>query len=140
MKQFKGKFNYDAETGVSTAELYTSMGLCTGKAQLHPEDKEHDSNYFGCAIAELRAEAVYCKRRAQHSMQEAQTLQKFYNHMKDTKNFDENAYYVKQLKKEIQRKYEDADQWRLRAAAIKDMIQLRIIARDKINKQKENDN
>ena len=73
-------------------------------------------------------------------MQEAQTLQKFYNQMKDTKNFDEKAYYVKQLKNEIQRKNEDADQWRLRAAAIKDMIQLRIIARDKINKQKENDN
>ena len=136
MKQFKGRFNYDADTGVSTAILYTDMGQCEGIAKLHPEDREHDSNYFGCAIAELRAEIVYCQRRAQHAREEAHTLRKFYNLMKNTRTFTENAYYVKHLNKEIERKYEEANLWKDRAAAIKTMIRLRIVARDKMNTNK----
>lgn len=47
--------NYDKETGISTVTISTKYGKFTGEARLNPEDKEYESTFYGCYIAENRA-------------------------------------------------------------------------------------
>ena len=46
---------YDKEKKETTVILQTKYGIFSGKAYLHPDDEEYYSNYFGFALAELRA-------------------------------------------------------------------------------------
>lgn len=52
---------YDKETGTSYAEITTELGNFAGYAFLNPEDKEIESNFLGCEIAEYRAVINYLK-------------------------------------------------------------------------------
>lgn len=52
---------YDKESGMSCAEITTELGNFAGYAFLNPEDKEIESNFLGCEIAEYRAVINYLK-------------------------------------------------------------------------------
>lgn len=54
---------YDSTTGKSTVALADRYGQYIGYAKLHPDDKENESNYMGCNIAEKRALIKMLKSR-----------------------------------------------------------------------------
>ena len=47
--------SYDFNTGISTVVVQHLGVKFTGKAYLHPDDKENVSSYAGCEYAEIRA-------------------------------------------------------------------------------------
>lgn len=53
MKFLYGDYNFN--TGKSTVTLADRYGRYTGYAKLHPDDKDNESHYMGCNIAEKRA-------------------------------------------------------------------------------------
>lgn len=137
MKKFKADIDFNKENGVSYVALYTDMGLCEGCAATHPDDAVYQSEFFGCRMAETRAQIKYCKRRAHKAWEEARVLRKFLNHMSGTRTFNENAYYVSQLKKEIQHQENQRELWLARAKGLARMITEDIIVRDATVNKKE---
>lgn len=61
MKLLYGEYNFN--TGKSTVTLADRYGKYTGYAKLHPDDKDNESHYMGCHIAEKRALIKALKNR-----------------------------------------------------------------------------
>ena len=50
---------YAPDIGASSVHIMTDLGEFSGLAKLHPEDRNYESSYTGCHIAELRARRKY---------------------------------------------------------------------------------
>lgn len=51
------------EEGFSYVEIETELGIFSGTATLHNEDKKYESEFLGCAIAEMRATRYYYEKK-----------------------------------------------------------------------------
>lgn len=65
---------YNNSKGLSTVIIKTKLGEYTGAAKLHPEDKDYESRFTGCEIAEARAYVKYLKDEIAIAKIEYETL------------------------------------------------------------------
>jgi hypothetical protein len=121
---------YNEETGESKSVINTPLGTFTGVSKIHPEDRDFSSKFFGCRIAELRASRQYCLALARDYRAKVKALEDFFCQMMNTRAFDSNAYYVRQLEKTRNEYKEKAAHWKTQAARIKEVIREDIVARD----------
>jgi hypothetical protein len=93
------QFNYDKESGVSTAIL-TDRGItAVGRAKLHPDDRKHGSELTGLSIAELRAYKKLIEKRMkkkQHAAKWYQAQADYYNSLAKS-----DEAFMEELSKEI---------------------------------------
>lgn len=123
MKFLYGYFH--PETGESKVVLANKSGTFIGKARLHPEDKEHASEYAGCRLAEGRAWIEYYKKEKKRSQEQINTIKNLYkdiyrNCSKTTakeveqrfkiqlKYYEEKLKESKEIIKEIKKQLEDS--------------------------------
>lgn len=92
---------YNENTGFSLIEISTPIGSFFGDARLNPEDKEagYDSRFFGCQLAELRAVIRYYKALVRIEKEVYKRELNFLNTFRQAKEYDDNAFYAKRLKK-----------------------------------------
>lgn len=95
------KAEYNENTGFSLVEISTPIGTFFGDARLNPEDKEanYNSHFFGCQLAELRAVIKYYKALIRIEREICKRSSNFLNTLCQTKEYDENSFYVRRLNK-----------------------------------------
>jgi hypothetical protein len=93
------KFEYDKESGLSTATL-TDRGItAVGRAKLHPDDKRHGSELTGLSIAELRAYKKLVEKRMKKKRYAARWHQAQADYYNKLAELDKD--FTKELSQEI---------------------------------------
>ena len=129
---------YDEVTGVSKVVIETDLGTFTGVSRIHPDDLDFSSPIFGCRLAELRADRQYCLALARKYRAKADALNDFYKQMQNTRTFQNSAFYVKCLQRDIRHYMQLSVHWKTQAHRIKQVIAEDIKARDEyMKKQRE---
>lgn len=90
---------YDSVGGGSTASVEHLGKIFYGYAQLHPEDS--GSNFFGCRIAEQRAEIKALKYERNKLKEEAEICRKFVQACKQYKQFNEEDPSAKSMLRQL---------------------------------------
>ncbi len=93
--------DYNKDIGESIVVIATDIGQFRGKAQLHPDDKEIESNYAGCRYAEMRAGIQYMKQKARIAEYKLEPLYKIYKDLMQRNNYNKDNMGIKILEKEI---------------------------------------
>lgn len=95
--------------GFSSVTIQTPIGHFTGKAYLHPDDKEIGTCYTGWRIAEQRALIKYYKAHIRKEKNIIKGIIEFYDYFPSQDNVEvyENLYYqhtnqIKDWKRKIQ--------------------------------------
>lgn len=127
--------DYNQDTGLSKVTIATDLGQFTGYAKLHPEDKEIASNYAGCRYAEMRATVKYMKVKRRIAEYKLEPLNRIYNDLKSSKNFNENNKGVKMLQKQIYLLEDEKESFKNNVRSLESALSLAIEERPKIIEQ-----
>lgn len=127
--------DYNQDTGLSKVTIATDLGQFTGYAKLHPEDKEIASNYAGCRYAEMRATIKYMKAKRRITEYKLEPLNRIYNDLKSSKNFNENNKGVKMLQKQIYLLEDEKESFKNNVRSLESALSLAIEERPKIIEQ-----
>ena len=92
---------YFPKTGVSSAVIKTKYGLFAGASSLREEDKEVESSFRGCQYAEMKAIRKAYKAEIKEIDLKIKTLKDFEKVLKNMKEYNENSFEAKRLRKEI---------------------------------------
>lgn len=100
------KFNlveshYNSDLGHSIVTIKTKHGNFTGTSQLYDEDKEIASSFRGCQYAEMKAIRKAYKAEIKEIDLKIKTLKDFEKVLKNMKEYNENSFEAKRLRKEI---------------------------------------
>ena len=93
--------NYDKTTGMSTVIVKNKYGVFKEEAFLHPEDKEYESSYFGCQIAEARCMIKTRKAQIENLNLQIKALKNFENVLKNSKHYTPDSFECRKLRKQI---------------------------------------
>ena len=93
--------NYNSDSGFSIATIKTKYGRFTGTSQLYDEDKEIASSFRGCQYAEMKAVRKAYKAELKEINLKIKTLKDFEKVLKNMKEYNENSFEAKRLRKEI---------------------------------------
>lgn len=124
---------YDTETMASIVTIGTDLGIFEGIVTIREEDVPYASRYFGCELAELRAYINYAKAKVKYYSAQRTALVNFYKTMKDTREFNTNAYYVKQLDRHIQEVTEQKNSWNRIVHECQKAYHKLVLRRDEMN-------
>lgn len=91
--------DFNKETGRSQATIASPIGSFTGYAKCHPEDEK--SSFFGCQLAELRAELKAMKANKRLKVAQLDCLNSLYSSIKLSKDFKEQSLEARRIRKEI---------------------------------------
>ena len=89
------------EQGVSVAIIEHRGKQYTGKARLHPDDKEKWSEFTGCRYAEMRAQIAALKQEHKEEKQACEECRKFVKSVSCYKNFDKTSPIVKDMYRQL---------------------------------------
>lgn len=93
------KDGYDKNTGISFSNIVTRYGEFSATARLNPEDKEYESNFFGCQLAEARCVIKALKEQLKIINVQIKTLKDLKNKILEIKGInEENFIAAKELK------------------------------------------
>ena len=79
----------------------TDMGQFTGTVFCRPEDKPHQSDYFGWELAEIKAEIEYARAKRKYYDAQMGALVQFWGEMSKTRTFDTDAFWVKKIAQRV---------------------------------------
>ena len=92
---------YNKNLGFSITTIKTKHGMFTGTSQLYDEDKEIASSFRGCQYAEMKAIRKAYKAEIKEIDLKIKTLKDFEKVLKNMKEYNENSFEAKRLRKEI---------------------------------------
>ncbi len=95
----KSKFN--TKTGKSYVTIQTDLGEFTGFSKLHEEDKDIQSRFFGCEVAEMRAIVKYLKAQKRILVSNHNLLVHANKQISNMKGYQFNSLEARQLRKNI---------------------------------------
>lgn len=93
--------NYNSDSGFSLVMIETKHGRFVGTSQLYDEDKEIASSFRGCQYAEMKAVRKAYKAEIKEIDFKIKTLKDFEKVLKNMKEYNENSFEAKRLRKEI---------------------------------------
>lgn len=136
--------DYNEETGISKVTVATDLGLITGYASLHPDDKDIASHFAGCRYAEMRAGIKYMKAKIQIVKYQLEPLKKIYNSLINNKSYNKNNKGIRLLEKEIYTFEDDIETYKTNIKTLTERLQKAIdtrpnIVKDIINKKQGNE-
>lgn len=115
----------------------TDLGQFSGTVTCREEDYDHESKFFGFELAELKAEIEYARAKKKKYLTELKALRIFGRDMAQTRTYDANAFWVKQLHSrtaELEGKVKD---WTQHVKWLQAAYYARILERDALNKKRE---
>lgn len=101
----------NATTGVSVVTIGTDLGVFEGTAECMINELDKFSNYFGCRLAEMRANIKYAKGKIKFYRAQYQALNNYFKTMKNTRNWDPDAYYVQKLTEHMKVISQEIQHW-----------------------------
>lgn len=133
--------NYDKESGISCVKIATECGIFYGYALLNPEDKEYESEFLGCEIAEMRAISDYYKRKIHFLKTRLLTLYDIARDIRNNPQFDSEHFEYQLIQKRIKQNEEQKKLYKEYISDIKEAIEYRLDARvelvEKLKKKKQ---
>ena len=133
--------NYDKESGISCVKIATECGIFYGYALLNPEDKEYESEFLGCEIAEMRAISDYYKRKVHFLKTRLVTLQELARDIRNNPQFDSEHFEYELIQKRIKQNEEQKKIYKEYISDIKEAIEYKLDARvelvEKLKKKKQ---
>ena len=133
---------YIPSSGVSYAVIKTKYGMFSGKARLHPDDKEKASNYIGCEYAEARATAKALKAELKEKRLILKEFENFEKRMKGYKNYNPYSFEMSKLRKKIYELRAEVEDLKKTINGVENTIKKTDISRqnflERFNKDKEN--
>ena len=119
----------------SVVTIGTELGQFSASVTCQPEDYDYFSNYHGCHLAELKATMKYFKYKKNLIKAQMTALDHFYSSMKNTRTFDGNAYYVKQLAAHYSRLSQQVQECTHSIKKLQEAYHACIVAHDEHNKK-----
>lgn len=99
--KYKLKYsNFNKENGLSSIIISTNLGNFEGKCQLHEEDKDIQSEFFGCNIAEARAIIKYLKEKIKLLKSNIKTIKVIISNLENSKEYNKNSIEARTLRKQ----------------------------------------
>ena len=90
---------YDTD-GFSYVEIKTPKdGWSCGCAQLHPDDKDIESEFFGCSLAESRAVKYYYMDKIREKKKEIKVLENLIKSLEQLKDYNKNCHEARFIRK-----------------------------------------
>lgn len=133
--------NYDKESGISMVKIATECGFFYGYAFLGPEDKEYESEFLGCEIAEMRAISDYYKRKVHFLKTRLLTLYDIARDIRHNPQFDSEHFEYQIIQKRIKQNEEQKKLYKEYISDIKEAIEYKLDARielvEKLKKKKQ---
>lgn len=124
--------NYDKETGISTIVILTDCGEFKGKAVLHEEDRDIESSFAGCQIAEMRAIVKYFKYRVKVTKIKIEGLINYEKTLKNRKDYNKHSIENRKLRRYIKELENEKNNWEERARSLKNNVYESMKAREKM--------
>ena len=116
-------------------EIGTDLGIFYGYVECREEDYKHESKYLGYELAEIKAEIEYARAKRDYWNAQAMGLNNFWKNMAGTRNYDANAYWVKQIRSEVDRAMNKRTYWVDQINALKNTYYAKIVAHDTMSKK-----
>ena len=133
--------NYDKASGISMVKIATECGFFQGYAFLGPDDKEYESEFLGCEIAEMRAISDYYKRKVHFLKTRLVTLQELARDIRNNPQFDSEHFEYQLIQKRIKQNEEQKKIYKEYITDIKEAIEYKLDARvelvEKLKKKKQ---
>lgn len=133
--------NYDKESGISMVKIATECGFFYGYAFLGPDDKEYESEFLGCEIAEMRAISDYYKRKVHFLKTRLLTLYDIARDIHHNSQFDSEHFEYQIIQKRIKQNEEQKKLYKEYISDIKEAIEYKLDARielvEKLKKKKQ---
>lgn len=133
--------NYDKESGISMVKIATECGFFQGYAFLGPDDKEYESEFLGCEIAEMRAISDYYKRKIHFLKTRLLTLYDIARDIRNNPQFDSEHFEYEIIQKRIKQNEEQKAIYKEYIKDIREAIEYKLDARvelvEKLKKKKQ---
>lgn len=134
--------NFWDTTGQSYVTLKHLGSFFTGKAKLHPDDKEYASELTGCSYAESRAIIKALKYERELAKQEAETCRKFIKACECYKGWNKEDPSAKvayrQLNRKIKKVNDITDEINKEMLALQRAMTQRIIIQKRFESKEDN--
>ena len=92
---------YNKETGVSFVKVRNKYGEFGATARLHPEDKDFESTFFGCQLAEAKCTIKTYQTRVNKINEHIKALENFEKTLKNLKDYNPHSIECCKLRKQI---------------------------------------
>ena len=89
---------YDTD-GFSYVEIKTPKDWYCGCAQLHPDDKDIESEFFGCSLAEGRAVKYYYMDKIREKKKEIKVLENLIKSLEQLKDYNKKCHEARFIRK-----------------------------------------
>lgn len=110
--KWKLKYAYfNEESGESFVIISTNLGNFDGSCKLHDEDKDIQSKFFGCRIAEMRAVAKYGKEKIKLLKNKVNTLKNLISELEKMNGYDKNSVEARFIRKQYFILQERLNRW-----------------------------
>ena len=93
--------SYDKGTGLSYVKVRNKYGEFEATAQLHDEDKEYESTFFGCQVAETKCTIKTIKHKISTIDTHIKALENFEKTLKNLKEYNPKSIECCKLRKQI---------------------------------------
>ena len=100
--------NYDEDTGVSIVKINTDVGVFTGSAKCHPDEKIK-SKYYGCQLAEGRALLAYQRELVKIGKAQRDALFNLNTTVCQLRDYQKDNIYTSKIRRAMYEKQEWID-------------------------------
>lgn len=121
---------YHAESGLSVCQVEHEGYRASATANVHPDDKLTSSRFFGCSLAEMRAQVKILKWKHQAEKTKCEEARKFMNACLCYKNFDKKSDTAKAMFRQLNKRIKAVNKIADEINAIEENIQTKIRQRD----------
>lgn len=128
---------YDECHHLYVVTIGTDVGEFTGTAQCAEEDYPHESEFFGFELAEIKANIEYAREKRKRWEAEVHALTSFWRNMAGTRNYNPDAFWVKQMRKSVDYAVAKRDFWTNEIQQLKMTYRAKIVAFEVMYKHKE---
>lgn len=138
IKFIKSDYYKENNVAISYVKIATECGYFEGYAFLNPEDKDYESEFLGCEIAEMRAISDYYKRKIHFLKTRLKTLCDLEKDIRSNSQFDSEHFEYQTILKRIQQNKNQKKEYQEYIKDIKEAIEYKLETRaELVNKLKK---
>ena len=100
------------ENGDSVAVISTELGLFHGITRIHEDDRDVESEFIGCHIAESKAYIKYIKEKIKILTHQIKALENYENLIKNLKEYQPHSRENRKLRRMIFELKQERTNWR----------------------------
>lgn len=115
----------------------TDMGQFKGAVECREEDRDYESKYFGFELAEIKAETEYARAKKRYYNAELRALTEFWRDMMTTRNYDQNAFWVKKIRARVDDIESKRRFWADRVKYLKECYHLKVTTFDSLKSTRD---